>query len=61
MGPDKTITLTSKQQRLLGYALVFLITNYDDDNEEDLEMTQEQMIEEAVKTSLVEWNKKGTT
>lgn len=55
--PDaKTFTLTPRQQQLLGYALVFLIRNFDENNEEDLSMTEKEVIKEGVKTGLIEWS-----
>ena len=47
------VTLTPKQECLLGYALIFLISNFDEDNEEDLGMTQQEVIAEAVEAGLV--------
>lgn len=46
--------LTKKQKRLLGYALIYIINNFDDDISEDLEMTQEELIETAISTGFVE-------
>lgn len=44
---------TKKQKRALAYAIIFLINNWDDDCEEELEMTEEEFRKVAVSTDLV--------
>lgn len=46
-------SLTSKQQALIGYALCFLLANFEEDNEESLGMTEDEVRAEAIRTGLV--------
>ena len=45
--------LTRKQKELLAYAVVFLINSFDDQIEEDLGLTEQELRDEAVKTGIV--------
>ncbi len=49
-----TIALTVVQQRLMAYALVHLLANYDEQMEEDLEMTEDEARKEAVATGIIQ-------